>query len=300
MRYHSLVPILALIALGAAQAQTPPAPPAAKRIRLLIQGDDMGAAHGMNTATIRAYKEGILRSTNVIVPGPWFPEAVELLAQNPGLDVGVHLCLTSEWQGLKWRPLTQVPGLVDADGYFFPMVWPEKGFPRHTSLKEADPRTEDVERELRRQIEVARRHIPHLSYLSSHMGFPALNPAWRDLLQRISNDTGIPLMENQKGLNYLFSVWSSGAGAAFDNGAARAAKLAAKLERLQPGTYIMVDHCGTEDPEMRALGHFGYENMAADRAAVVEAWTSPKVLEVVKRRNIQLIGHADLPKLARQ
>ena len=28
--------------------------------------------------------------------------------------------------------------------------------------------------------------------------------------------------------------------------------------------------------------------------------TSPKVLEVVKRRNIQLIGHADLPKLARQ
>ena len=111
----------------------------------------------------------------MIVPGPWFPEAVELLAQNPGLDVGVHLCLTSEWQGLKWRSLTQAPGLVDADGYFFPMVFPEKGLPRHTSLKEADPRTEDVERELRRQIEVARRHIPHLSYLSSHMGFPALN-----------------------------------------------------------------------------------------------------------------------------
>ena len=79
-----------------------------------------------------------------------------------------------------------------------------------------------------------------------------------------------------------------------------ASDLPAKLERLQPGTYIMVDHCGTEDPEMRALGHFGYENMAADRAAVVEAWTSPKVLEVVKRRNIQLIGHADLPRLARQ
>ena len=223
MRYLSLVPVLTLIALGTAQAQTPPAPPAAKRIRLLIQGDDMGAAHGMNTATIRAYKEGILRSTNVIVPGPWFPEAVELLAQNPGLDVGVHLCLTSEWQGLKWRSLTQAPGLVDADGYFFPMVFPEKGLPRHTSLKEADPRTEDVERELRRQIEVARRHIPHLSYLSSHMGFPALNPAWRDLLQRISNDTGIPLMENQKGLNYLFSVLRGGRGFRQRRGARRQA-----------------------------------------------------------------------------
>ena len=300
MRYHSLVPVLALIALSAAQAQTPPAPPLAKHIRLLIQGDDMGAAHGMNTATIRAYKEGILRSTNVIVAGPWFPEAVELLAQNPGLDVGVHLCLTSEWERMKWRPLSVAPSLVDADGYFFQMVWPEKGFPPHTSLKEADPASEDVERELRRQIEVARRHIPRISYLSSHMGFPALKPEWRGLLRRISDDTGVPLMESEKGLNYLFTVWNSGAGPKFDSGAARAVKLAARLERLQPGAYIMVDHCGTEDPEMQALSHLGYGNMAADRAAVVEAWTSPKVLEVVQRRNIQLIGHADLPRLARQ
>ena len=80
------VPVLALIALSA-PAQTRPAPPQVKPIRLLIQGDDMGAAHGMNAGTIKAYKEGILRSTNVIVPGPWFMEAVELLQQNPGLDV---------------------------------------------------------------------------------------------------------------------------------------------------------------------------------------------------------------------
>ncbi len=300
MRYYSLVAVLTLFALGAAQAQTPPAPPAAKPIRLLIQGDDMGAAHGMNTATLRAYKEGILRSTNVIVPGPWFPEAVELLKQNPGLDVGVHLCLTSEWERLKWRPLTAAPSLVDADGYFFPMVWPPKGFPPHTSLKEADPKIEEVERELRRQIEVARRHIPRISYLSSHMGFPSLKPEWRDLLRRISDDTGIALMESHTGVNYLFPVWISGVGPASDSGAARAAKMAAKLESLRPGTYIMVDHCGTEDPEMRAIGHLGYEDVAADRAAVVEAWTNPKVLEVVKRRHIQLIGHADLPKQARQ
>ena len=157
-----------------------------------------------------------------------------------------------------------------------------------------------MERELRRQIEVARRHIPRISYLSSHMGFPALKPEWRDLLRRIADDTGIPMMESERGVNYLLTVWSSGAGAAFDSGAARAAKMAAKLESLRPGAYVMVDHCGTEDPEMRALSHPGYDNVAADRAAVVEAWTSPKVLEVVKRRNIQLIGHADLPKQARQ
>jgi hypothetical protein len=300
MRTHGYVALLALLALGAAQAQTRPTPRAARPIRLLIQGDDMGAAHGMNTATIRAYKEGILRSTNVIVPGPWFLEAVELLQQNPGLDVGVHLCLTSEWDRLKWRPLTNAPSLVDADGYFFPQVWPVKGYPPNSSLKEADPKLDEVERELRRQIEVARRHIPRISYLSAHMGFPALKPEWRALVRRIADDTGIPLMESERNLNYLFAVWNAGVGARSDNGAARATKMAAKLEKLQPGTYIMVDHCGALDPEMQALSSPGYADVAADRAAVVEAWTSPQVLEVVKRRNIQLIGHASLPRQARQ
>lgn len=295
MSTRSLLGLLVLLAGGTAYAQTHAAP-----VRLIIQGDDMGAAHGINTATIRAYKEGILRSTNVIVPGPWFLEAVQLLKENPGLDVGVHLCLTSEWQRVKWRPLTPAPSLVDADGYFYPMVFPRKDFPPNTSLKEATPKTEEVEQELRRQIEVARKYLPRISYLSAHMGFPGLKPEWVEAVKRIAADTGIPLMEEQRGVNYLGGVWRAGAGNNFDNGAVRATKLAARLEKLRPGTYVMVDHCGTDDPEMQALGHTGYENVAADRSAVVEAWTSALVLDAVKRAGIQLISHADLPKSAKQ
>lgn len=290
---------MAALAGGMAAAQTLPAA-ARGGIRLIVQGDDMGAAHAINTATIRAYKQGILRTTNVIVPGSWFPEAVQLLNENPGLDVGVHLCLTSEWARVKWRPLTNAPSLVDPDGYFFPMVFPRKDFPPNTSLKEASPKTGEVEAELRRQIETARKHIPRISYLSAHMGFQALKPEWQQLVRRIASDTGIALMDERRGLNYLFGVWREGTGANFDNGSVRAAKLAARLEKLSSGTYIMVDHCGTNDPEMQALGHTGYEYVAEDRNAVVEAWTSPVVLEVVKRKGIQLISHADLPKLAKQ
>jgi hypothetical protein len=286
---------LAILAGGVVSAQARPA-----TVRLIIQGDDMGAAHAINTATIRAYKEGILRSTNVIVPGPWFPEAVQLLKENPGLDVGVHLCLTSEWERLKWRPLTHAPSLVDADGYLFPMVWPRSDFPPNTSLKEASPKTEEVELELRRQIEIARKYIPRISYLSAHMGFPGLKPEWVEVVKRIAAETGIPSMESRPGVNYLGGVWRSGAGNNFDKGSVRAAKLAARLEKLSPGVYVMVDHCGTNDPEMHAIGHKGYEYVAADRSAVVEAWTSPLVLDAVKRLGIQLIGHADLPKLAKQ
>ena len=260
----------------------------------------MGAAHAINTATIRAYKEGILRSTNVMVPGAWFLEAVQLLKENPGLDVGVHLCLTSEWERVKWRPLTQAPSLVDADGNFFPMVWARKDFPPKTSLQDATPKTAELEQELRRQIEVARKHIPRISYLSAHMGFPGLKPEWVEAVKRIAVETGLPLMDAQPGVNYLGGVWRNGEGNNFDNGAVRAQKLAARLDKLSPGTYIMVDHCGTNDAEMQAIGHKGYEYVAADRSAVVDAWTSPLVLETVKRKAIQLISHTDLPKMAKQ
>lgn len=61
--------------------------PAPTEIRLIVKGDDMAAAHGINVATIDAHRRGVLTTTNMIVPGPWFPEAVRLLKENPGLDV---------------------------------------------------------------------------------------------------------------------------------------------------------------------------------------------------------------------
>ena len=58
-----------------------------EQIRLVVKGDDMGTARS-NVATIDAYRRGILTTTNVIVPGAWFPEAVRLINENPTLDVG--------------------------------------------------------------------------------------------------------------------------------------------------------------------------------------------------------------------
>src|SRR5262249_15334330 len=81
-------------------------PESSGEVRLLVRADDMGVAQAVNEACIRSYKDGIARSVEVIVPGPWFLDAVRLLKENPGLDVGVHLALTSEWERVKWGPLT--------------------------------------------------------------------------------------------------------------------------------------------------------------------------------------------------
>jgi chitin disaccharide deacetylase len=272
--------LLGLIALP----QTP------TEIRLIVKGDDMGAAHGINTATIDAYKRGVLTTTNVIVPGPWFLEAARVLKENPGLDVGVHLAITSEWSDIKWRPLTAAPSIVDADGYFFPIVQPRPGFPAGRSIKESPWKLDEIERELRAQLTLAKRYLPQASYTWNHMGFQSLSPEVDALVLRLSKEYGLAVPQ-MLGIQWLRSVYESK-----DPGAVKADKLAAKLETLGPGLWEHIDHAATDDPEMRAIGHPGYEWVAADRSANLEAWTSPKVREVITRRGIKLVSYRDLVK----
>ena len=257
-------------------------------IRLLVRADDMGAAQAVNEACIKSYREGIVKSVEVIVPGPWFLDAVRLLKENPALDVGVHLALTSEWERVKWRPLTQAPSLVDADGYFRPMTRQRPDFPPGTGFVDAGPKPEEVERELRAQIETARRHLgKQVTHVSSHMFAARATPALQALTARLAKEYGLRLED--AGLKFAGMFGSSAS-----TGEQREKALVDLLEKLAPGQWLMVEHPAFDTAEMRNIGHKGYENVAADRAGVTRAFTSPAVKEVIARRQISLISYADL------
>jgi hypothetical protein len=69
------------------------------------------------------------------------------------------------------------------------------------------------------------------------------------------------------------------------------------LESLKPGeTYMFVDHPALDGPEMRAIYHIGYENVATDRQGVTDIFTSAEVKDVIQRKQIRLISYADLKK----
>lgn len=272
--------VLLLLALSARQDES--------EIRLLVRADDMGVALGVNEACIRSCKEGIARSVEVIVPGPWFLDAVERLRANPDIDVGIHLCLTSEWDRVKWRPLTASASLADRDGYFFPTTRQRKDFPPGTSLFDAGPKPEEIERELRAQIEALKRHLPRVSHASAHMGAATATPEARAITEKLCREFGLRL---EAAGTKPIRGWSGPE----KTGEQKENSLAAAIAALEPGTWLIVEHPGVDTDELRAMGHRGYENVAADRAGVTRAFTSDRVKQAVRDRGVKLISHRDLP-----
>ncbi len=256
------------------------------QIKLLIRADDIGSFHAANLGCIDSYKNGIARSVEIMPPTAWFPEAVKMLNDNPGYDVGIHLVLTSEWSNIKWRPLTHCPSLVDKDGYFYPMVWKNPNFPKGSSIQESNWKLEEIEQELRAQIELSLKYIPRISHLSAHMGFSGLNPKIGELVDKLAKEYKLDVdMSDVK----RFSGW--GQNVEYED---RVDRFCENLESLTPGTYLFVEHPAAESTEMATVGHKGYENVGDDRKWVLQVFTSEKVKETIRKKNIKLISYSDL------
>ena len=265
-----------------------------KSINLIMRGDDIGSSHTANVACIRSYKEGIAKSVEVMVPCGWFPEAVKMLNENPGLDVGVHVVLTSEWENIKWRPLTDSPSLTDADGYFYPTIWQRKNAPAGTALREANWKIEEIEKEMRAQIELAVRKIPQVSHLSCHMGCSTWDPKVKELWTKLSKEYKLDISTSDYGVRSFPGYQKAKAK---DE---RIRKFIEALEALKPGTYLFVEHPGLDTAEMRAIGHDGYYDVAEDRDAVTEVFISDEIEKKIEELGINLISYADLKKMSKR
>ena len=85
------------------------------RRRLIVNADDFGHSPSINTAVIRAHREGILTTASLMVNEPACAEAVALAKENPELGVGLHIALL---HGRSALPSEKIPGLVNARGEF--------------------------------------------------------------------------------------------------------------------------------------------------------------------------------------
>jgi len=108
---------------------------------LIVNSDDFGYSREVNTAVMRAHREGILTSASLMVAEAGFAEAVAMARATPSLGVGLHVAVSYDHALL--RP-AEIPHLVDASGRF-------GADPLRVSLRYAFSRA--AQAELRREME---------------------------------------------------------------------------------------------------------------------------------------------------
>jgi predicted glycoside hydrolase/deacetylase ChbG (UPF0249 family) len=223
-------------------------------------------------------------SASVMVPCPWFPEAVKILNDNPQVSVGIHLTLNSEWTDYRWGPVlgaTTVPSLVDENGYFF-----------HTAaeLFEHGMDIGEVESELRAQIEQALRSGLDVDYLDYHMLTAISTPELRSVVEKLAEEFGV-------GLSQYFgepsvSLWDVEPDK-------KLVTLLDAVERTRPGeSTLVVMHLGEETPEMKALvdanNPLDPHRVALHRAEELSAITSPAFFRAAEARGIRFVTYEDV------
>ncbi len=259
-------------------------------VRLIVRADDLGYTHSANTGIQAACADGIATTMEIMAPSPWFMEAVEV-ARASDKDIGIHLTLTSEWENIRWRPLTLAPSLTDGDGYFYRAIWPNANFPEGSTLQEHNWKLEEVEQELRAQIELVLKHLPQTSHMTAHMGALSMNEASQQLFRKLGEDYGLDIFTEDYDVIRL--PFKNDRSLSIDR---QAQLLAHALEQAAPGTYMMVTHPAHDTPEQKAVNLVGKSAVARNRQQDLDLLTHPIVKAAIEEQGIQLIGYRELPR----
>ncbi len=279
---------------------------------VILHIDDVGSSQATISALEDLLDFGLISSVAVMVPCAWFPEAAAFCRKHPELDAGVHLTLNSEWDTMRWSPVStrdRMSGLLDEEGYFYR---------RHAPVQQ-NATLEAGRAELKAQIDQALAAGIDATHMDSHMGTIAhmkFLPSYRDLaleyrlpptiffradkvgFQLLDEDDelrdyavqsvemlesmGVPLVDDEFGLP-------------LDKPEERVGQAKQAIKQLKPGITHFFMHPAQDTPELRA--------MCPDwpsRVADYEAFMSTELRDFIKNEGVQIIGNRVLRDLMRQ
>jgi predicted glycoside hydrolase/deacetylase ChbG (UPF0249 family) len=263
---------------------------------LIVHADDLGMAHSVNVATIKALETGLVNSGSIMVPCPWLSEIAAYARANPQADLGLHLTLTSEWTNLRWGPVSskdRVSSLIDKDGYFY--------LTETDAAAHADPK--QVEIEILAQIEKARALGIQPTHLDSHMGTLYQSKTLFEVFLRVARSQKLPVRVSRadfppelltQGDIYLDRMLSITPDVAPQDWVKFYSDA---LKKLEPGVTELVIHLAYDDAEMQGAT-FNHPNWgAAWRQRDLEFFTSDAFRKVLQENHIKLITWRELGKL---
>ena len=266
---------------------------------LIIHADDLGAAHSVDAASLEALDNGIVTSASIMIPTPWVTEVAAFARSHPNADLGLHLTITSEWETYRWgsvAPADKVPSLLDSTGTF----------PSDVERLAAKAKVDEVERELRAQVERALALGIRPTHLDSHMGALFSTPQLAAVYVKVAHDYHLPFL----------AVRGNPPGAPQATYAPNDVLLDAviiaspdvprdkwkefylnAIAGLRPGLTEMIVHLGSDDAELQAVtvNHEPYGS--AWRQRDYEVMSSPEFRKALRDNQVVLVHWSDLKKL---
>lgn len=266
---------------------------------LIIHADDAGMSHSVNQGTVESMRTGIVTSVSIITPSPWFKEFARFAKNNPQYDYGVHLALNSEWDVYRWgsvAPADKVPSLLDEEGYLWDGV----------AQVAEHAKAEEVEIELKAQIDKALKFGVPVSHIDTHMGALMSRPDLIDVYVKVAVEYNLPLLflADRDGslrvaypalkerfdmniariqdrklplLDHLVQIYGG------DNLAERKDKYLNDISTIPNGVTQLIIHCGIDNAELQAITSSSLRRNQ-DRLL----FSDPKTQEFLDRQGIEL------------
>ncbi len=259
---------------------------------LIVNCDDLGSSHSANAATLRAMVEGVATSATLMVPCPWAREAARMFE---GLAIGVHLTLTSEYSGYRWRGLTGGTSLHDDEG-FLPAT-------RAAALERA--LAADARAECRAQIETALAWGVDVTHLDAHMNVMQARTDLYEIYLDLAEAFRLPVRmfsrEDTAKQGFRARERALARGLLFNEHMVypwpRPTRdvLFEAIPQLPPGVSEVFAHPADDDAELRA-----YDTRNADlRVHDAACLTDPAIADLLDRHHIKRISYRALRELQR-
>jgi predicted glycoside hydrolase/deacetylase ChbG (UPF0249 family) len=274
--------------------------PAATKL-LIIHADDMGMSHSTNAAVIEAFEKVGVNSGALMMPCPWAAEICAYVKDHPDLDVGIHFTLNAEWKYYKWGgvlPGCEIPSLLDKEGHFYPDI--------QQFAQNAKP--EEVEKELRAQIDRAIALGVKPTHLDSHMGSMYVSPEIFRIAIKVAKEYKLPvslpfnlvdiqapflkkeITPDMIGVDNFVSMYDEAAGGDWYT------TYAQMIKSLVPGLNEMIFHLSYDNDEMRAISTEHDSYGAAWRQKDLNFVLSDEFKRLLKENNIKLVTWKEIQK----
>jgi hypothetical protein len=258
---------------------------------LIINADDFGMCHAINQAIIHTLREGLVRSTTLMVPCPWALHAMHFLGDHPEIPFGVHLTVISDPKDYRWGPVApkdQVPSLVDEAGYFFDF--------EGMSLLLDQASSDQLEVEFRSQIET----VVAAGLKPTHLDWHALRFGNRtdifDLMIYLAKEYGLAMrMIGQAAIENLQSLGYPTCDHEFLDSyhldpRTKSTRYVQLLRELPAGLSEWAVHPGLDNQELLALEPAGRHERQSD----FDFWISQQAKEIVREEGIILLDYRGL------